>query len=153
MSYCFKCGTKAGDGAMFCMKCGTRLQNIEADQGVRSQVERTYPQANEFNEINSGEPEVKVMEKAANLFRGIEGVGGKLILTNKRIIFKPHALNFQTQQEEILYKDISSVGERSTGGLIPNGMFVVTKSGYEYKFVVWGRKELINYINSRLSQF
>ena len=87
---------------------------------------------------------------AANLFRGIEGVGGRLKITSRRVLFEPHALNLQKISAEILLSDIKEVSESNTMGLIPNGMTVRTKAGVEYKFVVWGREKLISLIESRI---
>jgi hypothetical protein len=84
---------------------------------------------------------------AANLFRGLEGVGGKLKITNKRIYFQPHALNIQTSLLELYFEQISKAQPRSTYGIVPNGMSVFTKDGKEYRFVVWGRDRLITFIN------
>lgn len=85
----------------------------------------------------------------ANLFRGIEGVGGRLKITNRRVVFEPHALNLQRIPAEILLSDVAEVGPRNTLGIVPNGMFIRTKAGVEYRFVVWGRDRLIGLIAAR----
>ena len=90
---------------------------------------------------------------AANLFRGTEGVGGKLKITNSRVLFEAHAINIQKQPLEILISDIAEVNTRNTLGIIPNGLLIRTKEGVEYKFVVWGRGKLIGLINSQLKNF
>ena len=90
-------------------------------------------------------------EAYANLFRGLEGVGGRMRITNQRVIFKPHALNIQSQPEEIPIREIAEVGERRTWGLIPNGLFIRTRSGLERKFVVWRRNELISLIRNLMA--
>jgi len=87
-------------------------------------------------------------DKAANLFRGIEGVGGRIKITNKRLIFEPHAINIQKQILEVPLNQIEEAKTRNTLGIIPNGMLVKLKTGAEYKFVVWKRKELIDLINN-----
>ena len=43
---------------------------------------------------------------AANYYRGIEAVGGKLIFDDTGITFKSHALNIQTGESRIEYKDV-----------------------------------------------
>ena len=43
---------------------------------------------------------------AANYYRGIEAVGGKLIFDETGITFKSHALNIQTGESRIEYKDM-----------------------------------------------
>jgi len=100
--------------------------------------------------IASGEVEGILADQAANLFRGAEGVGGRLKLTTRRLLFEPHAINIQRNPLEISVGDIAEVRKRNTMGLIPNGVLVRTKGGVEYKFVVWGRDKLIRLIQARI---
>jgi hypothetical protein len=93
-------------------------------------------------------PEVTLIDVAANLFRGPEAVGGRMQITTHRILFQPHAINIQKEPAEIDLKDVSEVGPRNTLGLVPNGLYVRTKDGTEYRFVVWGRGNLIKIIQS-----
>jgi hypothetical protein len=92
--------------------------------------------------------EVSLMDVAANLFRGVEAVGGRLQITTHKLFFLPHAVNIQNSPQEIDLKDITEVGPRNTLGLVPNGMYIRTKDGTEYKFVVWGRGNLIKIIQA-----
>jgi hypothetical protein len=77
----------------------------------------------------------------------VEAVGGRLKITNKRLIFEAHAVNIQKQVLEVPLNQIKEVGQRNTMFIVPNGIFVRLKTGVEYKFVVWGRNELIDLIN------
>jgi hypothetical protein len=86
----------------------------------------------------------------ANLFRGVEAVGGRLKITNQRLVFQPHALNVQTMPLEIAMPDIAAATKRNTLGFVPNGMLVRTRAGVEYKFVVWGRGRILDILNSRI---
>jgi hypothetical protein len=86
----------------------------------------------------------------ANLFRGIEGVGGKIFLTNERLIFKSHSLNIQKGQTNIDYSEISSVGKRKTMKIINNGIKILTNKGQEYCFVVNDRESQIQKISIKL---
>jgi hypothetical protein len=95
-------------------------------------------------------PEEILADVAANLFRGIEGVGGRMKITSRCVIFEPHSINLQKIPAEILLSDIVEVAKRNTMGLVPNGLLIRTKNGVEYKFVVWGRDKLIRIIESRL---
>ena len=88
--------------------------------------------------------------KACNHFKGIESVGGKIFITNKRIAFKSHKGNIQNNQLDINYDDIDEIGFYNTLGLVPNGMSIKTKSGNHEKFVVWGRKPLKKLIESKM---
>ncbi len=87
----------------------------------------------------------------ANLFRGIEGVGGRITLTNFRVWFEPHALNIQSHPEEIPLNIITGVGKRNTMGIIPNGMYIRTNTGKEFKFVTWNSENLISAINEQVA--
>lgn len=85
-------------------------------------------------------------DRPANLFRGIEAVGGRLKITNNRLVFEPHEFNIQKENLEIVLAQIEKVRPVNTLGIVPNGILVKLKTGEEYKFVVWKRKELINLI-------
>ena len=97
---------------------------------------------------NESLPEVTLIDVAANLFRGPEAVGGRMQITTHRVLFKPHAINIQKEPAEIDLKDVTEAGPRNTLGLVPNGLYVRTKDGTEYRFVVWGRGNLIKIIQS-----
>jgi len=64
----------------------------------------------------------------ANLYRGIEGVGGRLVLTREYLLFKPHVINIQKDEETILLKDIKGVRKMNSLGIIPNGLKVITET-------------------------
>lgn len=77
-----------------------------------------------------------LFETPANHFKGIEGVGGKLYLTSRRLIFKSHKLNFQNHQLDILLPDIQAFDRYRTLGIINNGLRVKNDQGVVEKFVV-----------------
>lgn len=83
----------------------------------------------------------------ANLFRGIEAVGGKIHFDDNSLIFESHKLNMQKGKTEIKYKDIGSISKRNTLGIVPNGIKIVLKNGIEYGFVVNNRKKIIEFLN------
>jgi hypothetical protein len=87
--------------------------------------------------LEQGETVVK--EGAANHFKGAEAVGGKLYLTNRRLIFESHAFNVQTHTTVWPLTDIAAAKPRNTLGIVPNGMSVTLKNGGEERFVVNGR--------------
>jgi hypothetical protein len=106
-----------------------------------------------LNEGSSNSPdhdEEILADVAANFFRGIEGVGGRLKITSHRVLFEANEINLQEQPGEILLSDIAEVSKRNTMGIIPNGLLIRTKVNAIYKFVVWRRGKLIELINSRL---
>lgn len=88
---------------------------------------------------------------AANMFRGIESVGGRMKITDKRIIFEPHAVNLQKMVAEIPLSQVADVTPRNTLMIVPNGILVLLKSGVEYKFVVRGRERLIAIIRQHMN--
>lgn len=89
---------------------------------------------------------------SANLFRGIESVGGEIHFTNDRLIFKSHSLNLQTGETEIKYKNISSADNRKTLAVIPNGIKLTLKDGEEYDFVVKNRTSILEFLDSQIEK-
>jgi hypothetical protein len=79
----------------------------------------------------------------ANHFKGIEGVGGKLFLTSKRLRFRSHKLNVQTHDESYPLEAILSVEPARTLGIVPNGVLVRLRDGRSERFVVGGRAEWV----------
>lgn len=85
----------------------------------------------------------------ANLFRGIESVGGKIYFYESYLEFKAHALNIQKGVTQIKYADIDSIIKRNTLGIVPNGILIVLKSGDQYKFVINNRNKVIEFMKTR----
>ncbi len=92
-------------------------------------------------DILLGDNENIEYEGPANLFRGIEGVGGKLVFTNQKLIFASHKFNIQKGQTDIYYDDIINVETRKTSGLTDNGIRITTKDSKSYDFVVNDRDQ------------
>ena len=93
-------------------------------------------------------PEEMLAEQGANLFRGIEAVGGRIFVTNKMIKFKAHLINLQSMPTEFSIDNIERIERKKSLGIIPNQMVIILKSGLEYKFVVNNRDKLINIIEN-----
>ncbi|MBB4865688.1 hypothetical protein HNP46_004589 [Pseudomonas nitritireducens] len=89
----------------------------------------------------------KLLRKgAANLQRGIETVGGHLYLTNQRLVFEAHAVNFQSKPSEIELSDIRYTAKAWTRflgmiPLFPNSLSVHTQQSDPFSFVLFGRKQ------------
>ena len=88
-----------------------------------------------------GQDESIVKEAAASLQRGIEIVGGRLYLTNQRLIFEAHRFNIQSGSSEINLSNLQSLQKcwtRFLGciPLCPNSLAVNTTQGEAYRFVV-----------------
>lgn len=93
------------------------------------------------------------IEGPANLFRGMEGVGGKLFLTNKKVVFKSHKINIQKGQTDIYYENISEIIKRKTLKLIENGIRIKTNDGNEFDFVVNEREKWIEKLNEKITHY
>lgn len=100
--------------------------------------------------------ETLLREGLANLFRGIEAVGGKLFLTDRRLYFQSHAINVQAGATEIPLSDIRGARAEWTRflgiPLAPNGLYVDTHSGHEYRFVVYRRRAWMSAIGEQISR-
>ena len=90
---------------------------------------------NQTAKIDLDPNETILFHTPANHFKGLEGVGGKLYLTNWRLVFQSHKLNIQNHQLSINLMDIQSVNRYKTLGLVNNGLTIVTTNTTE-KFVV-----------------
>jgi GRAM domain len=95
--------------------------------------------------------EALIKQGPANLHRKIETVGGKLYLTNLRLIFEAHQFNIQTERSEIALSDVASITKSWTKFLgflpiFPNSISLLTQQGQEFRFVLFGRDTWITEI-------
>ena len=97
------------------------------------------------------ENEKIIKDGAANFFnRGNtlafgSSAGGKLYLTNQRILFEGHGFNVGREAVVIYVKDIISCG---TG--FPNTLTILTDRNEEFKFAVNRKKDWCNKIKELL---
>jgi hypothetical protein len=84
-------------------------------------------------ELDTDEKEIKVA--GANHMVGMEAVGGKLLLTNKRLVFKSHFLNIQTHQLDVAFPRIQLMTVGKTLGLLEN-VLSVTIDNQNHRFIV-----------------
>lgn len=84
--------------------------------------------------------EQTVLEEPANLWRGWEAVGGKVTITNKRLLFVPHPLNIQRPVLEIPLDRIVAVGpvayHRTFGGSQTARIKVQVEPGEDFEFEI-----------------
>jgi len=132
--FCVKCGTELSDDSRFCSKCGFSVLN-------NSIIE------------SSNEEEQTLIVVAANLFRGIEAVGGRLKITTKRLIFDSHLINVQCGTTEIPLSNIEYLEKAKSLGIINNQMVVVLKGGVKYKFVLNNRDNVIGVIEKEIKKY
>lgn len=102
-------------------------------------------------ELRSNEQIIK--QGTANLQKGLESVGGKLYLTNLRLVFEAHKINLQGCSAEINLSDVHSSEKCWTKflgfiPLIPNSLAVYTKTNQSYRFVLFGRESWITAIDA-----
>ena len=90
-----------------------------------------------------------LFETPASHFKGIEAVGGKLYLTNKRLVFKSHKLNVQNHQLALSLPGIQKVDRYKTMWIADNGLSVTTISGSIEKFVVQQREKWFHYLTEK----
>ena len=89
----------------------------------------------------------------ANLQRGRETVGGRIYLTNQRLIFVPHFLNLQREPlflELATIKSIQKCWTKFLGVLPiwPNSLAIQVVSGDTHKFVLFSRSKWMADISS-----
>lgn len=82
----------------------------------------------------------------ANLQRGMEAVGGRLILTADALLFQPHAFNVQTQSLSVPLGQIAAMQPCWTRlfGLLPiapTSLSVRLSDGSEHRFVIGKREQ------------
>lgn len=97
--------------------------------------------------IETQPDEIISFQTLANHFKGVEGVGGKLYLTNQRLVFKSHKLNFQNHELSINLIDINKVERYRNLGIVNNGLTVTSKLNGVDKFVVEQANEWFKKLN------
>jgi hypothetical protein len=99
--------------------------------------------------IDTQADESVLFETGANHFKGVEAVGGKLYLTNKRLVFKSHKFNIQNHELSIKLSDIDKIERNKTLGLVNNGLSVRTVDSQSERFVVQQIDEWLNQLTER----
>lgn len=85
--------------------------------------------------IELKEDEDLIYEGASTLKSNSLSAGGKLVLTSKRLAFKPHKLNSKKTFVEIPLNEITEVSKQNTFRFIANIIFI-QKADEEFKFFV-----------------
>lgn len=99
--------------------------------------------------IDTDTDETILFDTGANHFKGAEAVGGKLYLTDKRLVFKSHKFNIQNHELSINLSDIDKVDRYKTLGLVNNGLSVTTIDNKNEKFVVQQIDEWLNQLTEK----
>jgi hypothetical protein len=90
-------------------------------------------------------------EMLAQEMANLGSAGGHLYVTDRRLIFEPHGLNFRRGATEIPLDDIEDVRPCNTLWLVPNGLEVRLRGGKRRRFVVWNRQALMELIYYQLN--
>ena len=98
-------------------------------------------------QIDTFQDEKILFQSPANHFKDIEGVGGKLYLTNQRLVFKSHKHNIQNLYLSLNLPDIEEANQYNILGLIKTGLSIKTNQQKTQKFVVEKPNAWINQIN------
>jgi hypothetical protein len=101
--------------------------------------------------IETDPSEITVKVTGANHFKGTEGVGGKLLLTDRRLIFKSHKLNIQNHQESFYLHQIKTVSKYKILSFINTGLMIQLTTDEVHKFVVDHPEEWVSLIQNQLS--
>ena len=92
-----------------------------------------------------------VRESRATHWKGLEGVGGKLFLTNIRIFFKSHPFNFQRYEQSILLRDIGDL-EAKHSDFISSKLSIFLRDGTKEVFYIPKRKQWVKEIYRTLAR-
>lgn len=88
--------------------------------------------------------ETIVSDQSANWMKGPLAIGGRLVVTDRRVLFIPYKkFNKSTVPLIIDIQDIANVDYSNSFLFIPNGIIITVVSGEKYKFVVWFRRRFL----------
>ncbi|QJP33817.1 hypothetical protein F0365_05055 [Nonlabens sp. Ci31] len=93
--------------------------------------------------ISIPENETLIKEFGANLYKGKEGVGGKIALTDKSVIFKSHKVNIQTGETRINIQYISDFKIKNRVFNLLNNEITLTTIDKDYRFIIQDRDHFI----------
>ncbi|MFH1425917.1 MAG: GRAM domain-containing protein [Candidatus Kerfeldbacteria bacterium] len=89
-------------------------------------------------DIQTGE---KILRKKFTSYYTDEEITGMLYLTNKRLAFSAHPLNYREYIINIPMPEIERVDFKQKLALFPHGILVITTDGTSYNFAVWRRRK------------
>jgi hypothetical protein len=101
-------------------------------------------------QINLLPGERLLFQTRANHFKGMEAVGGKLTLTDQRLVFKSHYLNIQAHLFSIPLQNIENAQRYKSIGIINNGLKLIV-NGEEERFVVDKADEWVSRLAGTIS--
>jgi hypothetical protein len=99
--------------------------------------------------INLTANESLLRESRATHWKGFEGVGGKLFLTNRRVYFKSHFFNVQTHEQSISLQDIIRL-EAKHSDFISSKLSIFLRDGSKEVFYIPKRKQWVEEMHRAL---
>ena len=96
--------------------------------------------------MNPEPDETVLVEKAANVRRKFEYAGGKVTVTNRRVLLVPHAINLDSRPAAVLISEITLVEPFAQFGIFPTGVRLTMRDGSQQHFICWGRQQVIDAI-------
>lgn len=93
--------------------------------------------------------ETVVFQSPANHNKGIEAVGGQLLLTNLRLVFKSHKLNIQRHELAIPLSEIAQVSRFKSLGIVNNGLEITLRNETHERFIVQQAEAWLVKLNNR----
>lgn len=88
----------------------------------------------------------------SNYFKNGKTLTGKLAFESEGFCFKADSVNGKLNLGLIEYEKIKSVDYKKTFGFIPNGLLIVLKDGTEMLFVPLKRKQVKDFLCSKISK-
>jgi hypothetical protein len=90
--------------------------------------------------------ETVLIETLANIRRKFEYAGGRVRVTDQRVLLEPHAVNFDSRPAEVALADITTVEPFNQFFFIPTGVRLTLQDGSQQHFITWSRKAVIDAI-------
>jgi hypothetical protein len=103
------------------------------------------------NEMELETDEEIIRKARANHIQPLEGVGGRLLLTNRRLFFKSHMFNVKTREISIPLEDIIAV-ETKGSDFISKKLEIFLKNGSIEEFIVNHRKRWVEEIEQAIEE-
>lgn len=149
---CPNCAAPFNPKQSNCEYCGSYIITSEEKQLTYNADLFTTTQKIFFHEIELGNAEIPIRSGVANLYySATKSDGGRLLLTNRRIIFCAHAINLNPNSYwELQTNNILNIAIRANF-LITQRIHIVDKSNKETKFIVYGGKEWVKEIKQVLT--
>lgn len=100
--------------------------------------------------VELDENEVLLAEGLATFFRGRKGIGGKLFLSDKRMVFSGQTSKNKKTEKSIPYSDVAELIPRKVNRIVDNGLRVKTRDGNYFDFIVNERDVWLKVLGEQL---